>query len=146
MTAIERFSAFLAYSTSFLDTHLHRGGQSCILGHADNLRVETVTADGEEINAVVGEITFSKAYSGTQAEINVLGGHVWGLSVGYEPISYEVVKHGLERKINGKNYYGCIQVVSRFEIREVSLTPMPKDQNCKIIIQENKQNENNESQ
>lgn len=116
----------------FLD--LHKGGQSCILGHAENLRVELVEAGGVKLNAIVGEIIFSKAYAGCQAEINVLGGHVWGLSAGYEIYGSVIVEHGKEREINGILYPGGKRIIDSFELREVSLTPLPKDKNCKIII------------
>lgn len=124
----------------FLD--LHKGGLSCILGHAENLRVELVEAGGVKFNAVVGEIIFSKAYAGNQAEINVLGGHVWGLSAGYEPCGSVIVEHGREREINGILYPGGKRIIDSFELREVSLTPIPKDKNCKIMIEINQENNN----
>jgi hypothetical protein len=112
----------------------HNRGLSCTLGHAERLRVERIEASGVKLNAITGEIIFSRAYAGTQAEVNVIGGHLWGLSVGYEAHRIETIEPGEKRTINGMLWHGGKRVISRFEPLEVSLTPLPRDKNCKIII------------
>lgn len=116
-----------------IDNHL-RGSITTILGHAENLRVEAVTGFyGQEVQAIVGDIIFSHSHNGSQAESDVLRGHLWALSAGYEARGRQFVNHGCQETLNGVKCGGG-NYITGMDLHEVSLCVLPKDRNCKVIV------------
>jgi hypothetical protein len=105
----------------FLDSH-NRQRVSDQLGSARDLR-----KDGEN---TVARLHFSET---ADAEFTkVREGHVTDVSVGYEVIERKYVAEGEQKKIRGVMYDGPVNVVTKWRVREVSLTPIGADEQAKL--------------
>ncbi len=124
----------------FIDAHETKPVIAVTLGRAENLRVEHMLGDqGQDLYAVVGDLYFSEQAPGATARKEVDAGNVWGLSVRYQPTFTDRIPTTEARVIDGETIPGGQVLVRGFTLQEVSLCVIPKDLNCKIIIEENQQ-------
>jgi len=107
----------------FLDSH-NRNANSDQFGSVRSIRV-----DG---NQVAGMLHFSKKQAATDAFNDVVDGHATDVSAGYKVITREFVKHGESRVISGRSFDGPVNVVTKWRLREVSLTPIGADDQAKL--------------
>lgn len=121
-----------------LDNHSLRGSvQVGILGRADNFRVvEIDDAFGGKLNAIEADVTLAQTYTGKEIELLVSGGHVWALSVGFSANQIEILDFCDERTFQGITFSGGRQVITSFNLEEVSLTATPLDKNCRIMLEQ----------
>lgn len=105
-----------------LDSH-SRGSMRNQLGSARDLRVE-----GE--NVVVGRLWFGE---GTDHEFGLVrDGHADSVSAGYTVLKRVYVPEGATKTIGGRTYEGPVNVVTKWRLREVSLTPIGADELAKL--------------
>lgn len=107
----------------FLDSH-NRNANSDQFGSVRSIRV-----DG---NQVAGILHFSKKQAATDAFNDVVDGHATDVSAGYKVITREFVKHGESKVISGRSFDGPVNVVTKWRLREVSLTPIGADDQAKL--------------
>jgi hypothetical protein len=107
----------------FLDSH-RRSSVTDQLGSARNITV----GDGR----VTATLMFSKARQGEEALAAVRDGHVTDVSVGYEVLKRTYVEKGKTKTIGGREYEGPVNVVTKWRLREVSLTPIGADDQAKL--------------
>lgn len=107
----------------FLDSH-NRNTNSDQFGSARSIRTEG--------NQVVGVLHFSKKQAATDAFNDVLDGHATDVSAGYKVIKREFVKKGDTKTIAGRSFDGPVNVVTKWRLREVSLTPIGADDQAKL--------------
>jgi len=107
----------------FLDSH-NRNANSDQFGSVRSIRV-----DG---NQVAGMLHFSKKQAATDAFNDVVDGHATDVSAGYKVITREFVKHGESKVISGRSFDGPVNVVTKWRLREVSLTPIGADDQAKL--------------
>lgn len=108
-------------SVPLLDSH-SRFSTSSILGSAENLRVEN--------RELVSTARFSS--TAEDAFTKVREGHLKDLSVGYKVLARRYVPPGSSEKINGREFTGPVNVVTKWSVREVSFTPIGADQKTKV--------------
>lgn len=117
-----------------LESHLRTAATVNVLGHADNLRIRRLPGEpGQDHLAIIADIHFSDVSSGAIARRLVEGGHIWGLSVGYEIRCREKISEGERIHYQGQCFRGAMILVKEFTIVEVSLCVLPKDRNCRIV-------------
>jgi hypothetical protein len=107
----------------FLDSH-RRWSVTDQLGSARNITV----GDGR----VTATLMFSKARQGEEALAAVRDGHVTDVSVGYEVLKRTYIEKGKTKTIGGREYAGPVNVVTKWRLREVSLTPIGADDQAKL--------------
>jgi hypothetical protein len=107
----------------FLDSH-RRSSVTDQLGSARNITV----GDGR----VTATLMFSKARQGEEALAAVRDGHVTDVSVGYEVLKRTYIEKGKKKTIGGREYAGPVNVVTKWRLREVSLTPIGADDQAKL--------------
>lgn len=111
-----------------LDSH-SRWSVDDQIGSIRNLRVE----DDEQLGRVlVGTLHLDATERGRSAFLKVRDGHLTDMSVGY--VRAEIVKlaEGEKQKIAGRDFKGPVEVVTRWPVREASLTPIGADPDAKI--------------
>ena len=116
-------------SVPLLDNH-RRYGVEDVLGSVRNM----VVGQSGEYRSVDGDVFFSAASDVEAAEKKVSEGHITDGSVGYSYGTDDVVYVGddISIKINDKEYKGPVKVVTRWWIREFSLTPIGADTLAKV--------------
>lgn len=104
-----------------LDSHSRYSvGQQ--LGSARDLSV-----DGSQM---IGRMTFS---STAESEFTkVREGHVTDVSVGYEVLKRSYIPEGKTKTIAGREFSGPMNLVTKWRVREVSITPIGADQQAKM--------------
>ena len=107
----------------FLDSH-NRNTNSDQFGSARSIRSEG--------NQVVGVLHFSKKQAATDAFNDVIDGHATDVSAGYKVLKREFVKQGDSKVIAGRTFDGPVNVVTKWRLREVSLTPIGADDQAKL--------------
>jgi len=107
----------------FLDSH-NRNTNSDQFGSARSIRSEG--------NQVVGVLHFSKKQAATDAFNDVMDGHATDVSAGYKVLKREFVKQGDSKVIAGRTFDGPVNVVTKWRLREVSLTPIGADDQAKL--------------
>jgi hypothetical protein len=105
----------------FLDSH-NRGRVADQLGSARDI--------GTKYNNLTARLHFSEAASSEFTKVRE--GHVTDVSAGYEVLKRVYVGKGETRDVNGKSYTGPVNVVTKWRLREVSLTPIGADQQAKL--------------
>jgi len=105
----------------FLDSH-NRGRVADQLGSARDI--------GTKYNNLTARLHFSEAASSEFTKVRE--GHVTDVSAGYEVLKRVYVPKGETRDVNGKSYAGPVNVVTKWRLREVSLTPIGADQQAKL--------------
>jgi hypothetical protein len=105
----------------FLDSH-------------QRMRVRDQLGSARELTREDGQITATMHFASTaEAEFSLVReGHVTDVSAGYEVIDRIYIPEGKTRKIKGREFTGPVNVVTRWKIREVSLTPIGADEQAKL--------------
>ena len=116
-------------SVPLLDNH-RRNSVADVLGSVRNM----VASQSGKYSSVDGDVFFSAASDVADAEKKVSEGHITDGSVGYQYGTDDVVYVGEDTsvKINGKEYKGPVKVVTRWQIKEFSLTPIGADTLSKV--------------
>ena len=107
----------------FLDSH-SRYSIKDQLGSARSIEVK----DG----SVSATLMFSKASHAEDAMSGVRDGHITDVSVGYEVLKRVYVPAGESKSISGRQFDGPVNVVTKWRLREVSLTPIGADAQAKL--------------
>lgn len=105
----------------FLDSH-QRSSVSDQLGSAREIEVRE--------NKLVARLHFSEAANNEFTKVRE--GHVTDVSVGYEVLKRSFVKSGETKTIAGRAFTGPVNVVTKWRLREVSLTPIGADAQAKL--------------
>jgi hypothetical protein len=105
----------------FLNAH-DRSSIANQLGSANGLRTEG--------NDLIGRLRFSETASAEFTKVRE--GHVTDVSVGYRPLEKRFVPDGKTQTINGRDYLGPVNVVTKWVAREVSLVPIGADEVAKM--------------
>ncbi len=116
---IDGFSLPPSGKIPLLDAH-NRSSVTNVLGSARRFHPSG--------NALECDVFFSGTDAGRNAAQNVKEGHLTDFSVGYFPVESHFLKEGEEQEINGRNFRGPVKVTSRWNLRELSLTPIGADQ------------------
>lgn len=105
----------------FLDSH-NRYSVSDQIGSARNVTIEG--------NRVTAKLYFSEAANSEFTKVRE--GHVTDVSVGYEVMRRVYVPAGETKQVAGHSYEGPVNVVTKWRLREVSLTPIGADAQAKL--------------
>jgi HK97 family phage prohead protease len=107
----------------FLDSHQRRSVKDQ-LGSAREIKVNS---DG-----IDAKLVFRKAKEAEDALGGVRDGHITDVSVGYDVLKRTYVPDGEKRTIGSRTYAGPVNVVTKWRLREVSLTPIGADDQAKL--------------
>jgi hypothetical protein len=107
----------------FLDSH-NRYSVKDQLGS-----VRAITVNENNISAT---LVFAKSAAGEDALASVRDGHITDVSVGYEVLKKTYVPDGTTKTIAGREFTGPVNVVTKWRVREVSLTPIGADAQAKL--------------
>jgi hypothetical protein len=107
----------------FLDSH-NRYSVKDQLGSA-----RAITVNESDITAT---LVFGKSAAGEDALASVRDGHITDVSVGYEVLKKTYVPEGTTKTIAGREFTGPVNVVTKWRLREVSLTPIGADAQAKL--------------
>lgn len=107
----------------FLDSH-NRSSIKDQLGSARNITVN----DGN----ITATLMFSKAAQAEDAMAGVREGHITDVSVGYDVLKRTYIAEGQIKTISGREFTGPVNVVTKWRLREVSLTPIGADAQAKL--------------
>lgn len=107
----------------FLDSHA-RYSIKDQLGSARDIK-----ANKRDITAT---LHFSRASHAEDALVSVRDGHITDVSVGYEVLKRTFVDSGKTKTIGGREFTGPVNVVTKWRLREVSLTPIGADDQAKL--------------
>lgn len=107
----------------FLDSH-NRKKNADQFGSARSIKNES--------NQVVATLHFSRKASAEDAWNDVKDGHSTDVSAGYHAIKTQHVKRGETAVISGRTFEGPVNVVTKWKLREVSLTPIGADEQAKL--------------
>lgn len=106
-----------------LDSHA-RDSTRHILGSARNFRI-----DGDQLLA---DVFLADGATGEAIGHKIAGGHLTDLSIGYQVQEGHFIPDGQVQTIDGREFAGPVKVVTLWEIKEVSLTPIGADKKAKI--------------
>ena len=118
---VEGFNLPPSGKIPLLDSH-NRGSVNSVLGSARRF----APVDGK----LECDVFFSGTDVGRNAALNVKEGHLTDFSVGYLPLESCYVEEGETKDINGRIFEGPVLVTSRWNLKELSLTPVGADQNA----------------
>ena len=104
-----------------LDSH-QRGSTDTQIGSARAIRSE-----GDQ---VIGTLHFSS--TAEEQWTKVREGHVTDVSAGYQVLQRTFIPKGTTQVIQGRSYSGPVNVVTKWKLREVSLTPIGADEQAKL--------------
>ena len=107
----------------FLDSHQRRSVKDQ-LGSAREIKV-----NGSEITA---KLVFRKSKESDDALGGVRDGHITDVSVGYDVLKRQYIEAGAKKTIGNRTYEGPLNVVTKWRLREVSLTPIGADDQAKL--------------
>jgi hypothetical protein len=107
----------------FLDSHQRRSVKDQ-LGSAREIKV----SDGE----ITAKLVFRKAAESEDALAGVRDGHITDVSVGYDVLKRQYVPKGESKTIGKRSYQGPVNVVTKWKLQEVSLTPIGADDQAKL--------------
>jgi len=105
----------------FLDSH-NRDSTEDQLGSTRQIRVEE--------NEVRGVLHFSSTAEKQWTQVRE--GHSTDVSAGYQVLQKTFVPRNTKQKIQGREYTGPVNVVTKWKLREVSLTPIGADEQAKL--------------
>ncbi len=116
---VDGFSLPPSGKIPLLDAH-NRSSVSSVLGSARRFHPSG--------NTLECDVFFSGTDVGRNAAQNVREGHLTDFSVGYFPVESYYIKEGESKDINGRFFRGPVKVTARWNLRELSLTPIGADQ------------------
>jgi len=105
----------------FLDSH-QRGSVANQLGSARDVQTK--------YNRLTARLHFSTAADNEFTKVRE--GHVTDVSAGYQILKKTYVPAGEKKSIMGRDYAGPANVVTKWRLREVSLTPIGADDQAKL--------------
>lgn len=105
----------------FLDSH-NRSRVSDQLGSVRDI--------GTRYNKLSGRLHFSESAGNEFTKVRE--GHVTDVSAGYEVLKKTHVPKGETKEVGGRSYSGPVNVVTKWRLREVSLTPIGADTQAKL--------------
>lgn len=104
-----------------LDNH-NRYSTDAQLGSTRNLKKETASVAGRATFSTTAEREWTK----------VREGHITDVSAGYQVLERTFVPKGTTQIIKGREYTGPVSVVTKWKLREVSITPIGADEQAKM--------------
>jgi hypothetical protein len=107
----------------FLDSH-NRYSVKDQLGSARSIVVNE--------NTLTATLFFGRGASAEDAMQGVRDGHITDVSVGYDVLKRTFIPAGETRTIKGRDFTGPMNVVTKWRLREVSLTPIGADAQAKL--------------
>ncbi len=107
----------------FLDSH-NRYSVKDQLGS-----VRGITVNSDNLSAT---LVFSRAMHAEEAFAGVRDGHITDVSVGYDVMKRQYVPEGQKKTIGSREFSGPVNVVTKWRVREVSLTPIGADAQAKL--------------
>jgi hypothetical protein len=107
----------------FLDSH-NRYSVKDQLGSARSIE----TAEKQ----VSATLFFSRAANAEEALQSVRDGHITDVSVGYDVLKRVFIPKGETQTVSGRTFSGPMNVVTKWKLREVSLTPIGADAQAKL--------------
>ncbi len=113
-----------------LDSH-SRGSVADVLGSAGGF----VPAESGQFAALEAQVSFGDTDAARAALALVRDGHLTDLSVGYEPVESMWIPAGQKQVIAGREYTGPVKVTTRWELKELSVTPIGADGLAKMRSQ-----------
>jgi len=116
---VDGFSLPPSGKIPLLDAH-NRSSVSSVLGSARRFHPSG--------NSLECDVFFSGTDVGRNAAQNVKEGHLTDFSVGYFPVESYYIKEGESKDINGRFFRGPVKVTAKWNLRELSLTPIGADQ------------------
>ncbi|MEZ4524310.1 MAG: hypothetical protein R2941_00115 [Desulfobacterales bacterium] len=116
---VDGFSLPPSGKIPLLDAH-NRSSVASVLGSARRFHPSG--------NTLECDVFFSGTDVGRNAAQNVREGHLTDFSVGYFPVESYYIREGESKDINGRFFRGPIKVTARWNLRELSLTPIGADQ------------------
>lgn len=105
----------------FLDSH-NRASVSNQLGSARDIATK--------YNKLTARLHFSEAAGPEFTKVRE--GHVTDVSAGYQILKKQYIPAGETKSIMGRSYTGPVNVVTKWRLREVSLTPIGADEQAKL--------------
>jgi len=117
----------------FLDSH-DRSSVDSLLGSARDFQPV-------DVNGVAGMdalVTFASTADAVEAFTKFREGHLTDVSVGYQPVERVWIKDGEKGVVAGRTYDGPCYVVTSWNLRELSATPIGADSNAKSRASQNK--------
>lgn len=115
--------AILPPQVPLLDSH-SRHSMSDQFGSARSIQA----ARGE----VTGTLHFGSNQRAEDAFTQVREGHATDVSAGYQVLERTFVPKGTRQSVLGREYTGPVNVVTKWRLREVSLTPIGADEQAKL--------------
>lgn len=113
------------HQVPLLDSHNWRS-VSNVLGSARNFSING--------NALECDVFFSGTQMGLEVAQKVKEGHLTDFSVGFMPVESVWIPEGESSVIRGRTFYGPIQIVTKWNLLELSVTAIGKDRNAKVRI------------
>jgi len=107
----------------FLDSHQRRSVKDQ-LGSAREIKVNG--------NEIIATLVFRKSKESDDALGGVRDGHITDVSVGYDVLKRQYIEAGAKKTIGNRTYEGPVNVVTKWRLREVSLTPIGADDQAKL--------------
>lgn len=113
--------AILPAQVPFLDNHQR---------YSVNDQIGSVREIEKSDREIVGRLHFASA---AQREWDMVReGHVTDVSAGYQVIERTYIPKGQKQTVGGREYSGPVSVVTKWRLREVSLTPIGADEQAKL--------------
>lgn len=107
----------------FLDSHQRRSVKDQ-LGSARDITIEE--------GRISSRLYFRKSGEANDALDGVRDGHITDVSVGYDVLKRQYIPAGEKKTISGREFNGPVNVVTKWRLREVSLTPIGADVQAKL--------------
>lgn len=102
-----------------------------LLDSHDRMSVEAILGSMREFaveeGKLIGRAFFSKRQKASDAFMDVVEGHLTDVSVGYAVRESSWIPEGTSQIVMGRTFFGPVKVSSRWELKEVSLTPIGAD-------------------
>ncbi|MCP4107836.1 MAG: hypothetical protein GY749_20215 [Desulfobacteraceae bacterium] len=108
-----------------LDSH-DRSSVSRVLGSARNFRPAGTSLECD--------VFFSGTDSGKETAQKVKEGHLTDFSVGYSSIESYWIPEGEVQSVNGRTFRGPVRITSKWNLKELSITPIGADQQATVRI------------
>ncbi|MCP4346063.1 MAG: hypothetical protein GY795_11135 [Desulfobacterales bacterium] len=108
-----------------LDSH-DRSSVSRVLGSARNFKPAGTSLECD--------VFFSGTDSGKETAQKVKEGHLTDFSVGYSSIESYWIPEGEVQSVNGRTFRGPVRITSKWNLKELSITPIGADQQATVRI------------
>ena len=109
-----------------LNSH-SRWGVEDVLGSAGDFQI----SEAGGYRALEPEVVYSETDEGQSAAQKTREGHLTDYSVGYRVVESFWVPDGQKQMISGDEYEGPVKVVTKWELKELSATPIGADEHAK---------------